>query len=42
MPFASGAVMQPITDAFVAATEKRRNPETGASYPWLVRTTRLP
>ena len=91
--FASGAVMQPITTAFVASiktfvndagvdlvrfnagerkddiaqrylqasdgteqilfvgvaqdkarrwtTEKRRNPTTGASYPWLVRSTRV-
>lgn len=91
--FASGALMQPITDAFVGAiktfvddygvdlvrftagerkddiaqayleasdgaeqvlfvgvaqekarvwtTEKRRNPDTGATYPWLVRSTRV-
>lgn len=91
--FASGAVMQPITNAFLAAihafvdeqgvdlvrfkagerkddiaqgyleasdgsegilfvgvaqekarlwtTEKRRNPDTGATYPWLVRSTRV-
>lgn len=91
--FASGAVMQPITNAFLAAiktfvdeqdvdlvrfkagerkddiaqgyldasdgseqvlfvgvaqekarlwtTEKRRNPDTGATYPWLVRTSRV-
>jgi hypothetical protein len=94
MPFASGALMDPISKAFVAAierfvaeqgvdlvrftkdqrkddlaleylsrfdgeegilfvgsaqekasvwgTRKRRNPETGASYPWLVRETRYP
>ena len=94
LPFASGAVMAPITDAFVAAikrfvdeqgvdlvrfspgerkddvaqdylarfeseegilfvgvaqektrmwtTEKRTNPDTGATYPWLVKTTRIP
>src|SRR5881275_1390688 len=73
MPFASGALMAPITDAFVASihrfvdrqylarfdaeegilfvgvaqektwvwgTRKRRNPETGATYPWLVREKR--
>jgi hypothetical protein len=94
VPFASGAVMAPITNAFVAAiktfvdergldlvrfeagqrkddvaaeyvadfdgeegilfvgvaqekarvwgTTKRRNPETGATYPWIVRETRIP
>jgi hypothetical protein len=94
MPFASGALMAPITDAFVASihrfvdrhgldlvrfapgqrkddiaqqylarfdadegimfvgvaqektwvwgTRKRRNPETGATYPWLVREKRIP
>lgn len=94
LPFASGAVMAPITNRFVAAikafvaergldlvrfapgqrkddvaaeylagfdgdegvlfvgvaqektkvwgTTKRRNPETGASYPWIVRETRVP
>jgi hypothetical protein len=94
LPFASGAVMAPITNAFVAAikafvderrldlvrfeagqrkddvaqeylarfdgeegilfvgvaqekvrvwgTTKRRNPDTGASYPWIVRETRIP
>lgn len=94
LPFASGAVMAPITNAFVASikafvaeheldlvqftpgqrkddiaaeylacfdgdegilfvgvaqekakvwgTTKRRNPETGATYPWLVRETRIP
>jgi hypothetical protein len=26
----------------VWTTEKRRNPETGATYPWLVKTTRIP
>lgn len=94
LPFASGAVMAPITNAFVAsvkafaaerdldvvrfapgqrkddvaaaylsrfdgdegvlfvgvaqekakvwATEKRRNPDTGEAYPWLVRESRVP
>ncbi len=94
LPFASGAVMAPITDAFVASihrfaderglelvafkpgqrkddlaqqylaefpaqegimfigvaqektwvwgTRKRRNPETGATFPWLVREKRVP
>lgn len=94
MPFASGALMAPITDAFVASihrfvdrhgldlvrfapgqrkddiaqqylarfdadegilfvgvaqektwvwgTRKRRNPDTGATYPWLVREKRIP
>jgi hypothetical protein len=94
LPFASGAVMQPITDAFVAAihrfadgggiefynfkpgqrkddvaleylarfdreegimfvgvaqektwvwgTRKRRNPETGAVFPWLEKENRIP